>query len=638
MAATEVLADATAESSSVPVNPLTRKLNKILATKVENDPPTLEALKVLSEFFTDNTLQRRRNLRSDIEGRSLQINEEFCKAVGSVKQKLDGVTAEVTAIQQLYEEMREQLRSAQTHMSALLNQTSRLKAEMQTLDMKKVMASKFVQRFQLSADEIKIIRGSRNKEIDASFFEVLAHVRQIHTDCKILLRSSQQRAGMEIMESMGMHLEGAYEQLYHWTQSKCRLLTGDFPEMPVLVQHAMKELQERPILLKYCVDELIIARRSALVRCFIDALTRGGASGTPQPIELHSHDTLRYIGDIFGWLHQAMATEKDLLLLLYDNDKTAIVSSLSAITDGVCRPLRVRVEQVIVSQASGIVVCYKLANLLRFYSGLMPSFLNSTSSMLTTCKEMEQLSVKVFYTSIHNYTTKLLNRIEEPPHDLSATESLTESLVLLKEILASRDASLIPMDIQQDDLNTIVSSILDPLQQYCSESATRLDAVDMATYLTNCLYLMHSTISVYEFTDQHLEGLQAQLSAHTDTLVHQQASRFLVNSGLGPIHDAIHTKSSSIKLSEMEGMDPGTVKASIVLFRKFLSDPYRYLMPQIQLLLSPRLREDVQKKAKHLVVLAYEDIYKALHEPVNSYDDIESFKLQPPEQVKALLA
>ena len=178
MAATEVLADATAESSSVPVNPLTRKLNKILATKVENDPPTREALKVLSEFFTDNTLQRRRNLRSDIEGRSLQINEEFCKAVGSVKQKLDGVTAEVTAIQQLYEEMKEQLRSAQTHMSALLNQTSRLKAEMQTLDMKKVMASRFVQRFQLSADEIKTIRGSRNKEIDASFFEVLAHVRQ----------------------------------------------------------------------------------------------------------------------------------------------------------------------------------------------------------------------------------------------------------------------------------------------------------------------------------------------------------------------------------------------------------------------------------------------------------------------------
>ena len=61
-------------------------------------------------------------------------------------------------------------------------------------------------------------------------------------------------------------------------------------------------------------------------------------------------------------------------------------------------------------------------------------------------------------------------------------------------------------------------------------------------------------------------------------------------------------------------------------------------MPQIQLLLSPRLREDVQKNAKALIVLSYEDIYKALHDPANSYNDIESFKLQPPEQVKALLA
>lgn len=627
-----------ASDQTVPVNPLTRKLNKILATKVENDPPTLEALKVLSEFFTDNTLQRRRNLRSDIEGRSLQINEEFCQAVGSVKQELDGVAAEVTAIQQLYEEMKEQLKSTQTHMAALLNQTARLKAEMQTLDMKKIMATKFVQRFQLSADEIKSLRGSRNREIDASFFDVLAHVRQIHSDCKLLLRSSQQRAGMEIMENMGMHLEGAYEQLYHWTQSKCRLLTGDFPEMPTLVQRALKELKERPILLKYCLDELVIARRSALVRCFIDALTRGGPSGTPQPIELHSHDTLRYVGDIFGWIHQAMATEKDLLSLLYGDDKTEIFSSLSAITDGVCRPLRVRVEQVIVAQSNGIVISYKLANLLRFYSGLMPGFLNATSSMLVTCRELEQLSVKVFYSSIHNYTTKLLEKIEEPPHDLGTTNSLSESLSLLKEILASRDASLIPMDVQQDDLNTIVSSILDPLLHYCTESATGLDSTDMATYVANCLYLMQSTISLYEFTDQHLESLQAQLSAHMDTLVHQQAARFLVNSGLGPLHDALHTKSPSIKLCDMEGMDPGTVKASIVLFRKFLSDPHRFLMSQIHLLLSPRLREDVQNKAKSLVALAYEDIHKALLDPANSYQDVDTFKLQPPEQVKALLA
>jgi hypothetical protein len=59
-------------------NVLSRRLNKILETRLENDKETLEALKELSTFFTENTLQARRNLRSKIEKRSLAINEVVC--------------------------------------------------------------------------------------------------------------------------------------------------------------------------------------------------------------------------------------------------------------------------------------------------------------------------------------------------------------------------------------------------------------------------------------------------------------------------------------------------------------------------------------------------------------------------------
>ena len=37
----------------------------------------LEALKSLSTFFSDNNLRTRRNLRGDIERRSLAINEQY---------------------------------------------------------------------------------------------------------------------------------------------------------------------------------------------------------------------------------------------------------------------------------------------------------------------------------------------------------------------------------------------------------------------------------------------------------------------------------------------------------------------------------------------------------------------------------
>jgi len=59
-----------------------------------------------------------------------------------------------------------------------------------------------------------------------------------------------------------------------------------------------------------------MARRAAVVRCFIDALTRGGPAGNPRPIELHSHDPLRYLGDMLAWLHQAAASEHEHIFAL----------------------------------------------------------------------------------------------------------------------------------------------------------------------------------------------------------------------------------------------------------------------------------------------------------------------------------
>ena len=45
----------------------------------------LEALKALSTFFGENSLRTRRNLRGDIERRSLAINEEFLQTFQVVK-------------------------------------------------------------------------------------------------------------------------------------------------------------------------------------------------------------------------------------------------------------------------------------------------------------------------------------------------------------------------------------------------------------------------------------------------------------------------------------------------------------------------------------------------------------------------
>ena len=68
---------------------------------------------------------------------------------------------------------------------------------------------------------------------------------------------------------------------------------------------------------RYILDEYCSSRRNAIVKLFIDALTKGGPNGNPRPIELNSHDPIRYMGDMLAWIHQATASEHEFLRSLF---------------------------------------------------------------------------------------------------------------------------------------------------------------------------------------------------------------------------------------------------------------------------------------------------------------------------------
>ncbi len=80
-----------------------------------------------------------------------------------------------------------------------------------------------------------------------------------------------------------------------------RLLSLAFAALrarPVLFQCVVLVYVSSPVLTsfpRYSLNEFATARRTAIVRAFIDALTHGGPGGLPTPIEMHAHDPLRYI-------------------------------------------------------------------------------------------------------------------------------------------------------------------------------------------------------------------------------------------------------------------------------------------------------------------------------------------------------
>ncbi|KAM8975926.1 conserved oligomeric Golgi complex subunit 6 [Pelodytes ibericus] len=632
-------------STSAPGSkPLSRKLNKILETRLDNDKEMLEALKALSSFFAENSLRSRRNLRGDIERRSLSINEEFVAIFKNVKEELESINEDVEAMSNCCQDMTSRLKAAKEQTQDLIVKTTKLQAENQRLEVRAQVANAFLDKFQLTSEEMNILRGNREGPLTEDFFKVLGRVKQIHNDVKLLLRTNQQTAGLEIMEQMALLQETSYERLYRWAQNECRTLTQESCDISPILSQAMDSLQDRPVLYKYTLDEFGTARRSAVVRGFIDALTRGGPGGTPRPIEMHSHDPLRYVGDMLAWLHQVTASEKEhlealLKLVNLPGVEDNIQEVVGHITEGVCRPLKVRIEQVIIAEP-GAVLLYKISNLLKFYHHTISAIIGTSgSTLLTTIEEMHLLSKKIFFNSLSLHASKLMDKVELPPADLGPSSSLNQTLALLREVLVSHDSSVVPLDARQADFVQVLSCVLDPLLQMCTVSASNLGTADMATYMVNSLYVMKTTLALFEFTDKRLEMLQFQVEAHLDTLINEQASFVLTRSGLSQIYSCVQQhRPEQGPLANLPSMDSVSLKAAMVQFDRYLSAPDNLQMPQINFFLSAIVKEQIIKQSTELVCRAYGELYEAVLNPANGYKDATSILHRSPQQVQALLS
>lgn len=115
----------------------------------------------------------------------------------------------------------------------------------------------------------------------------------------------------------------------------------------------------------------------------------------------------------------------------------------------------------------------------------------------------------------------------------------------------------------------IASCIIDPLLRAVNEQAARLPPIDMAVYILNCLYAMHTCLSLYEYMDERLERLQAQADAQIDTLTSEQASSLVANLNLGPIYTILQDKDKG-PLSGIPGMEPSNLRNFLVILQNFI--------------------------------------------------------------------
>ncbi len=477
-------------------------------------------------------------------------------------------------------------------------------------------------------------------QVGPAFFDALARVRAIHDNCRQLLRSHHQRAGLELMDQMSHYQEGAYEHLCRWdglplfkllfprchcnahtlspllppspllallkpwptpspphshpprwVQAECRNLgEHDAPEVDPTLTAAVAALRQRPVLFKYCAEEVAGARHGALFQRFIVALTRGGPGGVPAPIEIHAHDPRRYVADMMAWAHQALAGEREFVMALFGEgggdegderqqpqqqqqqaaavdgggggggggapDGLSSAALLDRIFEGVCRPLRVRVEQVLM-MSPPLLLCYQLTQLGAFYQELVARILGpkaALSAALAGCRDMAR---RAFFEQLRAAGDRLLRAPPAPAPDLLPPPAVAAALQLLAEIIAAHEGALGGGGGGGDEADgdggfaAVLDAVVDPLLETCRrssdalrpDSASRLDeapahAADPSAqpvFMLNCVAAVQAVMAPHACCAPRAGALAATAEELVRQLVRGEASRLLGRSGLSEI-------------------------------------------------------------------------------------------------------
>eukprot|EP00884_Botryococcus_braunii_P006046 jgi/Botrbrau1/15442/Bobra.43_2s0067.1 len=222
---------------------LARKVKKILELRTES-PELLGALATLSAFYSDNSADERRRLRSSIEQRALSVNEHFLSAAEAIIKALDQVQKEVDGVAGACRRINTALQTSKAASAEMVAETERIARDLAMSRSRAQLVSHFLEQYQLTGEEVAALQG---EEIGDAFFAALERVRSIHANCRSLLRTHHQRAGLELMDAMANYQEAAYERLCRWLQAECRHLgDADAPEVDPRLQRAAEALRGAP--------------------------------------------------------------------------------------------------------------------------------------------------------------------------------------------------------------------------------------------------------------------------------------------------------------------------------------------------------------------------------------------------------
>ncbi|KAJ1899576.1 Golgi transport complex subunit 6 [Kickxella alabastrina] len=334
-------------------------------------------------------LARHRDVRQDMAERTQALDEEFVLALGAVDAVFGELEANVAAIDQQCLALRQQVGRALRATAGAAQQAALLGEEQRDLQRRRMLAQRLAEKFTLAPAHLAAL-SQRPPTVDAVFFAALDRVAEARAECRLLgdrLAAREMAAELERVEG------DAFDALLRWALAAVRQqLAGDAPsaEPGAALRRALARLAPHTALAAAAEAEIASVRCAALEQAFLRALASGGPGGRPRPIEAHAGDPQRFVGDMLAWVHQACASERELLgAMVGESRRDASASALlPRALANVARPLEIRVAQTVGSMRDAVAL-YRVASVLGFYAALFGGALPG-GALLATVQALER--------------------------------------------------------------------------------------------------------------------------------------------------------------------------------------------------------------------------------------------------------
>lgn len=641
-----------------PDNVIANKIASVLSVSY-TDQSMRQALESLdSRMKQGNTTSARRHLRSNTEAEIIKANGQFLKSFSHITEQIREIGTTVESLNAQYAQMHRAITQSTRSSGRLAKEAAELKDKQDQVASKKALLDAFDTTFVVSESEIEVLTSTA-VPVDDKFFESLARVKDIYTNCEALLASeSTSEGGVELMTSMSQHLDSAYSKLSFSVQHEFKtLLSGKYLQLGPKLRRSLAVLAERPSSLESTLSVLVDTRQKAISLEFMNALTSETANS--KPIDFYAYDALRYVGDMMAWIHSAAVNEKENLDALFQTDsmsaglaegmasepwwkdqeqqhnledaRSTVGSLVDRITSILVKPLQVRIDQVLSTETAPTTI-YQVSNVLSFYRATFQkhSYLGPESGLISALERFHHACTRQFRRCLEDRLSSFRDTAKfEPPPYLQPPDFLVDAMAELNKVLTSYETSIAYNDSDESTstIRQIIEDMTEPYLEFCNRAASDMpDGMEMEIFQINCLDQVKMSLLLFSsLTDYKVQQLDSRIDELVEVLVARQFRSFLKSSHLQN-WDQRHDLSDEQVVQQLaaqldEWLPAATMESNLALQR----------------LTSPRLGSTITLRASQQFATSFAEFRQHLS---TLYDDTKLATIFPrtESQVRVLLA